>query len=156
MEYFRTMAGFETVQVPYRGNAPLVIDLIAGQVKAGFVATAGVIQHVRDGKLKGLAISGTTRSPLAPNVPTTAEAGYPDFSLRTFFVLLVPAGVSDAIAELLEREVRAVLKSPDLQEKFQPQDVQVVASSAAEARAFLRTDTALWAKIAKQANLRVD
>ena len=59
MEYFRTMAGFETVQVPYRGNAPLVIDLVAGQVKAGFVATAGVIQHVRDGKLKGLAISST-------------------------------------------------------------------------------------------------
>ena len=156
MEYFRTMAGFETVQVPYRGNAPLVIDLVAGQVKAGFVATAGVIQHVRDGKLKGLAISSTGRSPLAPDVPTGAEAGYPAFRLRTYFVLLAPAGVPDAIADLLEREVRAALKSPDLQERFQPQDVQVVASSAAEARAFLREDTALWARIAKDANLRVD
>jgi tripartite-type tricarboxylate transporter receptor subunit TctC len=156
MEYLRTMAGFETVQVPYRGNAPLVIDLVAGQVKAGFVATAGVIQHVRDGRLKGLAISSTERSPLAPDVPTTAEAGYPAFSLRTYFVLLAPAGLPDAIADLLEREVRAILKSPDLEEKFKPQDVQVVASSAAEARAFLREDTALWARIAKEANLRVD
>ncbi len=99
MEYFRTMAGFETVQVPYRGNAPLVVDLLAGQVKAGFVATAGVIQHVRDGKLKGLAISATARSPLAPDVPTTAEAGYPDFKLGSYFVLLGPAGLPDAIAE---------------------------------------------------------
>jgi tripartite-type tricarboxylate transporter receptor subunit TctC len=78
MEYFRTVAGFETVQVPYRGNAPLVIDLVAGQVKAGFVSTAGVIGHVRAGRLKGLAISSAKRSPLAPEVPTAAEAGYPD------------------------------------------------------------------------------
>ena len=104
MEYFRTMAGFETVQVPYRGNAPLVIDLVAGQVKAGFVSTAGVIQHVRDGKLKGLAISAPARTPLAPDVPTTAEAGYPDFKLATYFVLLGPAGLPDAIVELLERD----------------------------------------------------
>jgi tripartite-type tricarboxylate transporter receptor subunit TctC len=156
MEYFRTMAGFETVQVPYRGNAPLVIDLVAGQVKAGFVSTAGVIQHVRDGKLKGLAISAPARSPLAPDVPTTAEAGYPDFKLVTYFVLLGPAGLPDAIAEQLERTVRAVLTSPDLKDKFRPQDIEIVASSAADARAFLRADTALWARIAKDANLRVD
>jgi tripartite-type tricarboxylate transporter receptor subunit TctC len=150
------MAGFEAVQVPYRGNAPLVIDLVAGQVKAGFVSTAGVIQHVRDGRLKGLAISATKRSPLAPKVPTTAEAGYPDFKLGTYFVLLAPAGLPDAIAELLEREVRAALASPDLKEKFRPQDIEIVGSDAKTARAFLRADTALWAKIAKAANLRVD
>ena len=156
MEYFRTMAGFETVQVPYRGNAPLVIDLVAGQVKAGFVSTVGVIQHVREGRLKGLAISSAARSLLAPDVPTTAEAGYPAFKLETYFVLLAPAGLPDAIAELLEREVRAVLKAPDLQDKFRAQDIEIVASTAAEARAFLRADTALWARIAKDANLRVD
>jgi tripartite-type tricarboxylate transporter receptor subunit TctC len=156
MEYFRTMAGFETVQVPYRGNAPLVIDLVAGQVKAGFVSTVGVIQHVRDGRLKGLAISSAARSPLAPDVPTTAEAGYPDFKLETYFVLLAPAGLPDAVAELLEREIRVALKAPDLQDKFRAQDIEIVGSTAAEARAFLRADTALWARIAKDANLRVD
>ena len=156
MEYFRTMAGFETVQVPYRGNAPLVVDLLAGQVKAGFVATAGVIQHVRDGRLKGLAVSATTRSSLAPDVPTTAEAGYPDFKLGSYFVLLGPAGLPDAIANLLEREVWEALKSPELHDKFAAQDIATVGSSAAEAREFLRADTALWARIAKDANLRVD
>ena len=93
MEYFRTVAGFETVQVPYRGNAPLVIDLVAGQVKAGFVSTAGVIGHVRAGRLKGLAISSAKRSPLAPDVPTAAEAGYPDFKVDTYFAMLGPAGL---------------------------------------------------------------
>lgn len=156
MEYFRSMAGFEAVQVPYRGNAPLVTDLVAGQVKAGFIATAGVIQHVRDGKLRGLAISSTTRTPLAPEVPTTAESGYPDFKLSTYFVLLAPAGLPDAIAELVEREVRAALQAPDLKERLRPQDVQIVASNAAEARAFLREDSALWARIAKDAKLQVD
>jgi len=89
-------------------------------------------------------------------VPTAAEAGYPDFRLASYFVLLAPAGLPDAVADLLEREVREALKSPELRAKFAAQDITVVASSAAEVREFLRTDTALWAKIAKQANLRVD
>ena len=83
-----------------------------------------------------------------------AEAGYPDFKLGTYFVLLAPAGLPDAIAELLEREVREVLASPELEEKFRPQDIEVIGSNAAEARAFLRDDTALWARIAKEANLQ--
>jgi tripartite-type tricarboxylate transporter receptor subunit TctC len=156
MEYFKTVAGFETVQVPYRGNAPLVIDLVAGQVKAGFVATTGVIHHVRDGKLKGLAISSAARSLLAPDVPTMAEAGYPDFKIDSYFVALAPAGLPDAIAAQLEREVRAALRHPDIGDKFRAQDLAVDGSSAAEATARLRADTELWARIAKAANMRVD
>ena len=156
MEYFRTVAGFETVQVPYRGNAPLVIDLVAGQVKAGFVATTGVIHHVRAGKLKGLAISAGKRSPLAPDVPTMAEAGYPDFKIDSYFVLLAPAGVPDAIAGRLEREVQLALKDADVQEKFRAQDLEAVGSSGAEARARLQADTELWARIVKLAKMQVD
>ena len=89
-------------------------------------------------------------------MPTTAEAGYPDFKLGSYFVLLGPAGLPDAIAGILEREVREALKSPELHDKFAAQDIAAVGSSAAEAREFLRADTALWARIAKDANLRVD
>jgi tripartite-type tricarboxylate transporter receptor subunit TctC len=156
MEYFRTVAGFDTVQVPYRGNAPLVIDLVAGQVKAGFVATTGVIQHVREGRLKGLAISASKRSPLAPGIPTMAEAGFPDFKMDSYFVALAPAAVSDAITDLLEREIRLALKFSDVQEKFRAQDLEAVGSSAEEAKARLRADTELWARIIKAANMRVD
>jgi len=156
MEYFRTVAGFETVQVPYRGNAPLVIDLVAGQVKAGFVATTGVIQHVRAGRLKGLAISADKRSPIAPDVPTMAEAGYPDFKIDSYFVVLAPAGLSEAIAGLLEREVQLALKHADVRERFRAQDLEAVGSSSAEAKARLQADTELWARIVKLANMRID
>ncbi len=156
MEYFRTVAGFDTVQVPYRGNAPLVIDLVAGQVKAGFVATTGVIQHVREGRLKGLAISASRRSPLAPELPTMAEAGFPDFKIDSYFVALAPAAVADAIAGLLEREIRLALTFSDVQEKFRAQDLEAVGSSVEEAKARLRADTELWARIVKAANMRVD
>lgn len=156
MEYFKTVAGFETVQVPYRGNAPLVIDLVAGQVKAGFVATTGVVQHVRDGKLKGLAISSERRSPLVPAVPTMAEAGYPDFKIDSYFVALAPAGTPDAIVAQLESELQRAAQAPDLQDRFREQDLLAVGSSAAQARARLEADTALWARIAKAAHMQVD
>jgi tripartite-type tricarboxylate transporter receptor subunit TctC len=156
MEYFRMMAVFEAVQVPYRGNAPLVVDLLAGQVKCGFVATAGVVAHVGAGRLKGLAISSAKRSALAPDVPTTAEAGYPDMKLNTYFVLLAPARTPDAVVALLEREIQAALKAPDLQEKFRAQDIEPLGTTAAEATTVLRAETALWADIVKRGNLRLN
>ena len=103
MEYFGLLAGFQTVPVPYRGNTQLAADLAAGQIKFGFVATPGVVQHVRAGRLKGLAVSGRTRSPLAPELPTIAEAGYPDFEYESYYVLAAPAGIPDSVAALLER-----------------------------------------------------
>lgn len=156
MEYFRLQAGFETIQIPYRGNALLVTDLVAGQVKTGFIATAGVVQHVREGRLKGLAVSSTKRSSLVPNVPTAAEAGYPDFKVETYFVMLGPAGLPDAIADVLEREARQALKSPDLVEKLRAHDIEAVGTTGAEAAAWLRAETKAWAGIAKAANMRAD
>jgi tripartite-type tricarboxylate transporter receptor subunit TctC len=156
MEYFRLQAGFETVQIPYRGNALLVTDLVAGQVKAGFIATAGVVQHVREGRLKGLTVSSAKRSPLVPNVPTTAEAGYPDFKVDSYFVMLGPAALPDAIAAVLEREVRQALKAPDLVEKLRAHDIETVGTSGAEAAAWLRAETKVWAAIAKAANMQAD
>jgi tripartite-type tricarboxylate transporter receptor subunit TctC len=124
--------------VPYRGNAPLVTDLVAGQIKSGFVGTAGVIEHVRAGRLKGLAVSARSRSPLAPNVPTLAEVGYPDFNVELYYVMLAPAGVPEPIAALLEREVRQALQSPDLREKFRSQATEIAATTGAEAKARLK------------------
>src|SRR5262249_56806814 len=77
MEYFRLHAGFDAVHVPYRGNPAMVVDLVAGQVKAGFVVSAGMMDHVRAGRLKALGVARETRSPLVPSVPTIAESGYP-------------------------------------------------------------------------------
>jgi tripartite-type tricarboxylate transporter receptor subunit TctC len=154
MGYFRLLAGFSGTPVPYRGNAPLMTDLAAGQVQSGFIASAGAIPHVRAGRLKGLAISSEKRSPLAPDVPTVAEAGYPKMKLNTWFVLLAPAKTPSDILQLLEREVRQAVQSPDLQKRWRASDIEPLGSTAAEAKAELKEETALWADIVKRAKLQ--
>ena len=156
MEYFRLLAGFQTVPVAYRGNTQLSADLAAGQIKFGFVGGGGVIQHIRAGRLKGLATSSRERSLLAPNVPTIAELGYPEFEFQAYFPLAVPADTPEAVAALLEREVREALKSPDIQERFLPLDMRIVPSTGAEAKARIQADAELCAKIVKATGLHVD
>lgn len=156
MEYFRLKAGFKTSPVPYKGNAPLVNDLVAGHIKFGFVATAGVLPHVTAGRLKALAISAAKRSELSPNVPTIAESGYPDFNMETYFVLAAPAGLPDQIAALLEREVQAALKAPDLDARWRKIDMAPVGTTGAAAKERLKADAELWSGVVKAANMRID
>jgi tripartite-type tricarboxylate transporter receptor subunit TctC len=154
MGYFGLLAGFSGTPVPYRGNAPLMTDLAAGQVQSGFIASAGAVPHVRAGRLRGLAISSGKRSALVPDVPTVAEAGYPQMKLNTWFVLLAPAKTPPAILAVLEREVRKAVQSPDIQAKWRASDIEPLGSSAAEAKARLKEETALWAYIVKRAKLQ--
>jgi tripartite-type tricarboxylate transporter receptor subunit TctC len=156
MEYFRLLAGFQSIPVPYRGNPQLVTDLVAGQIKFGFVSTAGVVQHIREGRLKGLAISTRNRSPLAPDLPTIAEAGYPDFEFDTYHALAAPAAIPEPVAAILEREVLQVLASADLQEKFRAQDIVISPAPRAEARARITSDFQKWAKVVKATGMQVD
>jgi len=156
MEYFRLLAGFQTMPVPYRGNTQLATDLASGQIKFGFVATPGVVQHVRTGRLKGLAVSGRTRSPLAPELPTIAEAGYPDFEYESYYVLAAPAGIPESVAALLEREVQQALASPALQERFHAQDILLGWAGSVDTKARIEADAQLWAKIVKAAGMHVD
>jgi tripartite-type tricarboxylate transporter receptor subunit TctC len=156
MEYFRLMAGFEAAPVPYRGNPQLVTDLVAGQIKFGFVGTPGVAPHVRAGRLKGLAVSTRRRSALLPELPTLAEAGHPDFEFDSYYVLAAPAGVPDAVAALLENEVLRALADPGLQEKFRALDIVMALSPGAEAMARIKSDLQKWAKVVNAAGMRID
>lgn len=156
MEYFRLQAGFPAIPVPYRGNTQVVTDLIAGQVQTGFVGTAGVIEHIRAGRLRGLAISAVRRTPLAPDMPTIAEAGYPDFKAEVYYLILAPAAVPEPVATLLEREVRQVLKVPGFQEKFRPVGIEIAATTSEAAVARIKADTKLWAKVIAAAGMHVN
>lgn len=156
MEYFRLMAGFRTLPVPYRGNPQLVTDLVAGQIKFGFVGTTGVAQHVRAGRLKGLAVSTRQRSPLLSELPALAEAGYPEFEFDTYYVLAAPAGVPDPAAALVEREVLQALASPEVQEKFRALDIVMVLTPGTEAKTRIKSDLQKWAKVVEAAGMRVD
>ena len=156
MEYFRLHAGFDAVHVPYRGNAPMVVDLVAGQVKVGFVATAGVMDHVRAGRLRGLGVSHVRRAELAPDVPTIAESGYPGFSIETFQVMLAPAALPDHIATTLERAVQAALKHPDVIERFRQMDTAPVGIIGPDVLERIRADRKTWAKVVAAADMRID
>jgi tripartite-type tricarboxylate transporter receptor subunit TctC len=157
MEYFRLLAGFKAMPVPYRGNTQLATDLASGQIKFGFVGeTPSVVQHVRAGRLKGLAVSGRTRSPLAPELPTIAEAGYPDFEFESYVVLAAPAGLPDSVAALLEHEVQQGLASLGLEEKLRAQDIQIDWVGSVDTKARIKADFEKWAKVVKAAGMRVD
>jgi tripartite-type tricarboxylate transporter receptor subunit TctC len=156
MEYFRMLAGFPAVPVPYRGSAQLVGDLVGGQIKLGFVSTAGVLPHVRAGRLKGLAISAGRRTPLAPDIPTLAEAGYPDFRVELYYAMMAPARTPDVVVATLEREVARALKTAAFAERFREQDIAIEAVTGDAVTKRLKTDRALWGKVAKAADMRVD
>lgn len=156
MGYFALLAGFSGTAVPYRGNAPLMTDLSAGQVQSGFISTAGALPHVKSGRLKGLAVSSAERSPLAADIPTMAEAGYPQLKLNTYFVFLAPTKTPPPILELLEREVRKAAASPDLQQNWRAATIDPLGSSAPEAKARLKEETALWVDIVKRARLNLE
>jgi tripartite-type tricarboxylate transporter receptor subunit TctC len=155
MELFRMFAGFPATPVPYRGNAQLAVDLAAGQIKVGFVGAGGVIEHIRAGRLKALATAGAERSSEAPDIPTIAEAGY-DFQRDTYFVLLAPAATPEPVMVLIEREVRSALNTSDMAKRFRPLNMDIVASTGAEAKARIEADARLWVKVIKDTGMQVN
>jgi tripartite-type tricarboxylate transporter receptor subunit TctC len=134
----------------------MVADLLAGQYKAAFGSTAGLLPQVAAGRLRALAVSTAERSPLAPDVPTVAESGYPGFSLTTDFIMLAPGGTSDEIVSSLQREVRQALQTPEMQESFRRQDIWTVGSTSAEAASRIKAGYELWADVVKRTGMRPD
>lgn len=156
MEYLRTLAHFPATPVTYRGLAPLLLDLLSGEVKVGFVATGAVLPHVAKGELKALAISSGHRSALLPDVPTVAELGYPDFVVDSYILLMAPAHVPDAVAQLLEKEVRRAVQLPEFKAHFGAKDIASVGSTSAESKAWIATELMRWSKILKTSNMQVN
>ena len=156
MEYFRLRAGFEAIYVPYRSVAPMVVDLLAGQVKIAFIGSVGMADHIREGRLKGLGVSHAGRSPLAPDIPTIAELGYPGFTIETYQVVISPTGISEPVVALLERELQAALSRPDLIERFRLMDIVPLGLAGVGARQRIKDDTQTWAKVVAATNMRLD
>jgi tripartite-type tricarboxylate transporter receptor subunit TctC len=154
MEYFRLLAGFETVGVPYRGAAAMVSDFLAGQFKVAFGSTSGLLPQAAAGKLRALAVSTSKRSPLAPDVPTVAESGYPGFELTTDFVLLAPGATPDEIVALLEREVRQAIDTAEFRDRFSKQDIWIVASTSAQAGSRIKAGFDLWRDVVVRTGMK--
>jgi tripartite-type tricarboxylate transporter receptor subunit TctC len=159
MELLQHMAGFEMAHVPYKGPAPATQDVVGGQVPCGLLAGPTVLPHIRAGKLVPLAVSGATRSPTLPDVPTMAESGVAgvqgyraDFALAMF----APKGTPEAIVTRFRQAFVDALKSPDVVEKLKASDQVVVGSTPAEAARALAADSQKWGEVARRIKLGLD
>ena len=155
-EMFKSMTGIDMRHVPYKGSAPAMTDVMAGQVTMNFENIAPVLPYVKAGKLKALGITAPKRSPLLPDVPTIAESGYPGFQAVGWFGLLVPAGTpKDVVMKVNAASVRA-LRLPDVAERLTGIGVEIHASSVEAFDAFLKAELAKWAKVIKDAGVRLE
>jgi len=155
-ELFKSMTKTSITHIPYKGSALAVTDLLAGQVDMMFDNTPNVLPHVRAGKLKAIAVSSKTRTPLAPEVPTVDEAGVPGYDVTVWFGILTVTGTPRDIVQRLNGEIVKILTSADVRERFGKAGVEVVAGTPEHFSAFLKSEVARWAKVVQDANIKAD
>ncbi len=153
---FTSMAKIDMVHVPYKGAAPAVSDLIAGQVQVMLDPVISSGPHVKSGKLRALAVTTAKRSPLVPDLPTLAEAGLPGYEFSAWFAMLAPAKTPREIVEKVNKEVARILTAPDVKERYAALGAEAGSGSPAEVGAFLKSESQRWAKVVKDANIRVE
>jgi tripartite-type tricarboxylate transporter receptor subunit TctC len=155
-EQFKTAAGIQMLHVPYKGPAPAMQDVMGGQVDCGFLAGPTVLPHVRAGKLVALAVSGSRRSSLLPEVPTVAESGFPGFEASFALVLFAPKGTPASAIQAMHAAMSSALRMPDVVEKLRQSEQEVVAASPADTVTRLTSDSTKWGEVARRINLRLE
>jgi len=156
MELFRTLAGFDAVHVPYKGDGPAIVDTIAGQVDAYFASMPGGQPQVRSGRLRALAVTSSRRSPRLPEVPTVAESGFPGFEVNGWHGLLAPSGTPGPIVARLHAEFSKALRLPEVVDRMTDNGVEAVGGTPQELAALIAAETSKWAKVIRQSGARVD
>ena len=156
MELFKTMAGVNIVHVPYKGSAPAVTDLLGGHVSLMFDNMPSALPHVKAGKLRALAVSTTKRSPVTPEVPTVAESGLPGFEVSAWFAVLAPAATPREIVNRAHGILVKALQSSDVRERLSSQGAEPIGNTPEQFTAQMKRDLAKWAKVVRDANIRLD
>ena len=156
MELLKTMAGIDLVHLPYKGSAPAMTDLLGGRVS--LVLDAGITStpHIKSGKLRALGVTGATRSPVNPELPTIAEAGVPGYDSSVWIGVLAPAGTPKDIVDRVSQLNAAILKMPDVRERMLAQEMEPVGSTPEQFATVMRTDLEKWKAVIKAANVKVD
>lgn len=154
IELFLLMTGTRMLHVPYKGPGPGLIDLIAGRVALAAPSTIASINHVRTGRLRALGVSTAARVAGLPEIPTIAEAGVAGYEAVSWFGFAAPAGTPKEIITRLHRETVAILRSPDMRERFAKDGTEVVASSPEAFEAYMRVEQVKWAKVVKSAGIK--
>jgi tripartite-type tricarboxylate transporter receptor subunit TctC len=155
MELFKTMTGINLAHVPYRGAAPAYSDVMSGQVPVFFDNLASALGQIKGGSVRALAVTGTKRSPLLPDVPTVEEAGVPGYSFYTWFGLWTPKGTPQPIIDRLHSAIQKAQADPGVKAKIAAAAGETLDMPLADIKPFLRAEIAKWGEVVKKAGIQV-
>ncbi len=153
---FNIEAGVDVVHIPYKGAAPALVDLIAGQVQLSFQTLPSVSPNVRAKRLKPLVITSRKRAASFPDIPTSAESGLPGFEVSAWYSFLVPAGTPRAVIDRLNAETLKALKQKDVIERLLVEGADVAGTTPEEFAEFMRAETAKWGRVIKLSGMKAD
>jgi tripartite-type tricarboxylate transporter receptor subunit TctC len=155
-ELFKNMAGVDLVHIPYKGAQPALTDVIAGEVQVMFATSASVIPFIKAGKLRALAVTTARRSPSVPELPTVAEAGVAGFEAITWHGVVVPSATPAALIERMNRDIVAVLATPDLRNRLHALGAEVITGTPREFADYIAAEIPKWAKVVRDSGARIE
>jgi tripartite-type tricarboxylate transporter receptor subunit TctC len=153
-ETFKLLAGAELTHVPYKGSAPAIQDVIAGQIPMSFETATVALPHIQSGKVRALAVTSAKRSRVLPDVPTLQEAGVPGFDVASWQALYAPAGTAPAVVQRMNAEVEKIIANPEVKAKMEGLGLEHAPNTPAQFADFGRAEIAKWAKIVKDGNVK--
>ncbi len=153
-ELFKMMAGVDLTPIYYKGTAPALTDLLAGQIPVMFVSNISALPHVKSAKLKALGVTGAQRTPLAPDIPTIAESGLAGYEAYGWYGIAAPARTPGAVIARLQAEVARIAQSPAMKARLAAQGLELVGNSPAEVQAFIRAEIDKWRAVLKAAGIK--
>jgi tripartite-type tricarboxylate transporter receptor subunit TctC len=156
MALMMSMGELKMTHVPYKGSGGVTTDLLGGQIQTAMPGLAAMMSHIKEGKLRAIAVSGAQRSPLLPDVPTLAESGFKGYEAYIWMGLLAPKGTPAPVIDKLNRELNAALKAPAVKAYMNNAAIEQIGSTPAEFGTFFRGDRDLWARIIKEIGAKVD
>jgi len=151
-----SMTGMKMNHIPYKGSGQATTDLLGGQVMVSIPGTAGMVGHIKAGKLRALAVTGAKRSPQLPDVPTVIESGVPGYEAYVWMGLLAPKGTPAPIVDKLNRELLQVLATSEVKAYMATAGIEIVGSTPAEFGRFFRAEKELWAKVIRETGAKID
>lgn len=155
-ELLKSVARIDVRHIPYKGVLPAVPDLVGERVTMMFSPMPVVLPYVRDGRLRGIAVTSLKRAASVPEIPTVAESGYPGFDVTIWYAVLAPAGTPPSIVRRLHQETVKALAQPDVRAKLADQGLEPIGNSPEELAAVIRTETATWARVVAEAGIKPD